>query len=220
MRVKTSAIYIFCFISIAFHAECQVFNTIIGREKLVSPNFGAIESHYGVKKESEPEDTTAAAAASILQIDYRRNTSLPLRRIRVTSTYGYRNHPVLGGISFHSGVDLATSQDTVFAIFDGTVAQTSYDNNLGLNIQLLHEGEVRSIYGHLSRIFMTTGQSILSGQAIGISGSTGRSTGEHLHFTVRRNDRIINPMLILKYLIESELNYEAMDLLNSLEITK
>lgn len=173
-----------------------------------------------IHKEKSLDDTVMVISKEVFRLVYQRNTSLPLHKIRITSAYGYRSHPILGSHGFHSGIDLAASRDTVFAIFDGTVVQASYDNNLGLNVQLHHTREISSIYGHMSRLLTVSGQAVSSGQAIGISGSTGRSTGEHLHFTVKMNNRTVDPVLVLQYLIDSELNYDAMDVINSMGKSK
>lgn len=215
-----TAIYILCFITIAFCAKSQGFNTITGSKRSDVPLFQEAESYNSVEHYIDSIDTAPIFQPQILKLSYRRNTSLPLRQIRITSAYGQRVHPLSGFHRFHSGVDLAARQDTIFAIFDGTVTNVSNDANLGINVQLDHAGEMKSIYGHMSHILTATGQTISSGQAIGITGNTGLSTGEHLHFTVKKDNRLVDPMLVLKYLIDSELNYQAMDVINSAQITR
>lgn len=127
---------------------------------------------------------------------------LPLRNLVLTSTYGNRVHPVTGKYAFHAGVDLRANRDTVYAILDGRVTHTGYHDALGVHIILQH-GEVQSVYGHLSGVFVFPGDSILAGSPIGITGATGRVTGEHLHFAVKYRDQFINPIKFLYQLLKS-----------------
>ncbi|MGM1428877.1 M23 family metallopeptidase [Sphingobacterium lactis] len=84
---------------------------------------------------------------------------------------------------------------------DGTVAETGYHRNLGNFVRIDH-GDVLSVYGHLSRITVEAGQQLTAGYPIGMTGSTGRATGEHLHFSIRRNGTYINPWKFLHGLIQ------------------
>ncbi|MCT1525820.1 M23 family metallopeptidase [Sphingobacterium hotanense] len=119
--------------------------------------------------------------------------SIPLRQLVVTSPYGYRIHPITGKRTFHHGVDFSARSDTVFAVIDGTVESIGNHPALGRFIRLSH-GQITTVYGHLSVIGVKAGQYVRSGQAMAITGSTGRSTGEHLHFTVRHHARTIDPI--------------------------
>lgn len=125
--------------------------------------------------------------------------SLPLDSMRTTSGYGMRIHPVHGKRAFHGGVDLAASADTVRCILDGTVHQSGYHGYLGYFVKIWHGGCL-SVYAHLSRYFVLVGETVASGQPIGITGSTGRVTGEHLHFAVHISGKHVNPMAFLKRL--------------------
>ncbi|MGF7079007.1 M23 family metallopeptidase [Mucilaginibacter sp. UYCu711] len=118
---------------------------------------------------------------------------LPLKNLYITSSFGYRRHPLTGNYTFHNGIDFRARSDTVYAIMDGVVSNASYDNLLGVSITLNHQ-EVTAVYGHLSRLFVTPGESIQAGQPIGITGGTGRVTGEHLHFSIRIKQQYIDPM--------------------------
>jgi len=125
---------------------------------------------------------------------------LPLKQLRLTSAYGYRVHPVTGKYAFHAGVDLRAHADTVFAVMDGEANTVAYDNLLGLHITLQHAA-VSSVYGHLSQAFVLPGKQVKSGDPIGITGSTGRVTGEHLHFSIRYGTLYINPLTFLYQLL-------------------
>jgi len=127
--------------------------------------------------------------------------SLPLKQLNLTSGYGYRVHPVTGKYAFHAGVDLRAHLDTVYAIADGIVTAAGYQSFLGLYIRLDQQG-LESVYGHLSRIGVMPGDTVISGQAIAISGSTGRVTGEHLHFSVLLQGKPIDPIKFLYHLLK------------------
>jgi murein DD-endopeptidase MepM/ murein hydrolase activator NlpD len=127
---------------------------------------------------------------------------LPLKYLHLTSPYGYRVHPITGRYAFHAGVDLRAKSDTVFAIMNGTVDEAAYDRLLGLYIRLDH-GQVQSVYGHLSQIFVIPGEPVTAGEPIGITGATGRVTGEHLHFSIRYQNHYIDPM---KFLYQTLIN--------------
>jgi murein DD-endopeptidase MepM/ murein hydrolase activator NlpD len=122
---------------------------------------------------------------------------LPLKHICLTSPYGFRIHPITGKYSYHAGIDLRARSDTVYAALPGTVERAAFDPFLGLYIKLAHS-DFGTIYGHLSQIFVLPSDSVGAGTAIGLSGSTGRTTGEHLHFAVQYHGRYIDP---LKFLI-------------------
>jgi murein DD-endopeptidase MepM/ murein hydrolase activator NlpD len=121
---------------------------------------------------------------------------LPLRHLQITSSYGYRVHPITGRYQFHKGIDLRARSDTVFAVLPGTVMTTAYDHLLGLYVRLDHS-DFQTSYGHLSQVFVLAGDSVSAGDPIGVSGSSGAVTGEHLHFAVSYHHSAINPIQFL-----------------------
>jgi murein DD-endopeptidase MepM/ murein hydrolase activator NlpD len=125
---------------------------------------------------------------------------LPLKNLKINSDYGYRIHPVTGRYAMHEGLDFRARSDTVFAILNGVVRSAGYDDRLGINICLSH-GEIESVYGHLSKILVGAQDSVTAGEAIGITGATGRVTGEHLHFGIRYRHHYINPIKFLYQLL-------------------
>ncbi|WP_340587339.1 M23 family metallopeptidase [Erythrobacter alti] len=120
---------------------------------------------------------------------------LPVSRVRLTSRYGYRIHPISGRGSSHSGIDLAVATGTpVVATAEGEVRTARYQGGYGLLVTVDHPGGVQTRYAHLSSIAVVPGQSVREGEFIGRSGSTGRSTGPHLHYEVRVDGRTVNPL--------------------------
>lgn len=120
---------------------------------------------------------------------------VPVDGYRLTSEYGMRVHPVLGGRRAHKGIDLATPVGTpVHAPADGMVGKAEWFSSYGLYIQLEHGGDMETRYGHLSRLNVAAGQFVHKGDVIGYVGTTGRSTGPHLHYEVRVAGEAVNPI--------------------------
>jgi len=131
----------------------------------------------------------------------RAQAGLPLKHLQLTSSYGNRIHPVTGIYAFHAGVDLRARSDTVFAVLPGIVEVEGFDPYLGIFIRL-RNGNFQTIYGHLSRLFVFKGDTVSSETELGITGSTGRVTGEHLHFEVKFHGTPIDPLAFLIALIK------------------
>jgi len=122
----------------------------------------------------------------------------PLPMAQLSSAYGPRLDPVTGSPGFHHGLDLAAPAGMeVYAARDGWVEEAGYDQNLGYVVVLGHEGGYRTVYGHLSEILVELKQPVRSGMIIGKVGSTGQSTGAHLHFEVRRKGSSRDPLPLL-----------------------
>lgn len=118
---------------------------------------------------------------------------------RQTSGFGTRIDPFRGVLGFHAGVDLASDSGTkIVASNDGRVEFAGWKTAYGNVIDVKHDYNFSTRYGHLSRILVRPGQVVKKGQALGVQGSTGRSTGEHLHYEVRYHDDPVNPGNFLK----------------------
>ena len=127
------------------------------------------------------------------------SVSYPLRYIKVTSPYGYRKDPFTGKSKFHGGLDLCARGDEVMAMMEGVVVKVGQDKTSGKYVTLRH-GRYTVSYCHLSKILIVKGAIVYPRDVVGITGSTGRSTGEHLHITCKLNGRSISPSLILDYI--------------------
>lgn len=117
---------------------------------------------------------------------------------RLTSKFGYRKNPFGGGSKFHKGIDIANSYGTdIIAAGSGVVTFCGNQSGYGKVVIIKHNSEYKTLYAHNSKILVSVGDSVKKGQAIGKMGSTGRSTGCHLHFEVHKNGQAINPLTIL-----------------------
>jgi murein DD-endopeptidase MepM/ murein hydrolase activator NlpD len=122
----------------------------------------------------------------------------PLQVLAVSSPFGPRNHPVTGIWGFHAGVDLTSPHGApVMAARSGVVAETGNDATMGNYILLDHSGGFTTFYAHLSTIAVSLMDSVRSGMIIGTVGSTGITTGSHLHFEIRQDNDPRDPMKLL-----------------------
>lgn len=118
---------------------------------------------------------------------------------RISDDYGNRIHPTLGVEKFHNGVDFAAPTGTpILAAYNGTVVGAGYNSSMGNYVMINHGDGLYTIYMHASALYVSAGESVTKGQQIGAVGSTGRSTGPHLHFSVRLNGNYVSPWNYLK----------------------
>jgi murein DD-endopeptidase MepM/ murein hydrolase activator NlpD len=132
----------------------------------------------------------------LLQIESNRRLGLPLANIgRISSQFGWRNDPLGLGTRLHAGIDLpGRAGSLVLASGGGVVAFAGWVGGYGNMVIIDHGQNVRTRYGHLMRTLVHTGEQISGGTAIGLLGSTGRSTGNHLHYELRIDGRAVNPL--------------------------
>lgn len=118
----------------------------------------------------------------------------PLKVFRLTSGFGMRENPVTGNVVMHQGIDLAAPEGTeVFAVFDGIVTEIGEDSIYGIYVIITHHNRLTSFYGHLQKTEIALRSEVRSGNLIGRVGSTGQSTGPHLHFELWQDGRPIDP---------------------------
>ena len=124
----------------------------------------------------------------------------PLKgRYYLSSSYGWRDSPFnTGKRSFHSGIDMAIASGTpIYAALDGTVSATGYNATYGNYVIITHHSGYKSLYAHMSKITCKKGNFVYTTTKIGEVGSTGLSTGPHLHFTVYKNGKTVNPLSLI-----------------------
>ncbi|HEX9955013.1 MAG TPA: M23 family metallopeptidase [Allosphingosinicella sp.] len=120
----------------------------------------------------------------------------PVKGVAFTSSYGVRSDPFRGTRAMHAGIDLAGPIGTpIYATADGVVGRSEYNSGgYGNLVELNHGRGIQTRYGHLSRSMVSAGQRVKRGDVIGLMGSTGRSTGSHLHYEVRIDGKAVNPV--------------------------
>ncbi len=113
---------------------------------------------------------------------------------RISDDYGNRIHPTLGVEKFHNGIDLAAPNGSpILAAYDGEVVAAAYSSSMGNYVMIDHGDSLYTIYMHASALYVSKGDAVTKGQQIAAVGSTGRSTGPHLHFGVRKNGGYVSP---------------------------
>ncbi len=190
------------------HAKAQ-FNTVScpgNRYKVVEENLSrttngtevTLESITSENEKSVPDKVSLSSTDTKKKEQVARYLSVcyPLSHIKINSPYGYRKDPFTGKRKFHNGIDLHARSAKVFAMMQGQVIAVGQDNVSGKYVTLQH-GNFTVSYCHLSQIFVSQGQAVLSGDVVGITGNTGRSTGEHLHITCKYKGHSINPSIII-----------------------
>lgn len=157
------------------------------------------ESITSENEKSVPDKVSLSSADTKKKEQVARYLSVcyPLSHIKINSPYGYRKDPFTGKKKFHNGIDLHARSAKVFAMMQGRVIAVGQDKVSGKYVTLQHGGFTVS-YCHLSRVSASQGQIVKAGDVVGITGNTGRSTGEHLHITCKFNGISINPMLFFK----------------------
>ncbi len=133
-------------------------------------------------------DTSERGVVSIPSI-------MPVRGVRTTSNFGMRSDPFRGNRRRHNGIDLAGPIGTpIYATADGVVSKAQWFGGYGRYIQIEHGGAMQTRYGHMSRLNVRANQRVRKGEVIGYMGSSGRSTGSHLHYEVRISGKPVNPL--------------------------
>jgi murein DD-endopeptidase MepM/ murein hydrolase activator NlpD len=122
----------------------------------------------------------------------------PVAKMDYSSNFGIRSDPFRGTAAMHAGVDIRGPLGTpIYATADGIVAESDRRGGYGNLVEIDHGKGIATRYGHLSRLLVTAGARVKRGQVIGLMGSTGRSTGSHLHYEVRMDGRAVNPVPFL-----------------------
>ena len=110
------------------------------------------------------------------------------KKLKTSSKFGYRIHPIYHQLKFHAGIDMTTTTtDTIVVSADGVVEQVGYQSGLGNYIVVRHQFGFMTLYGHLKAIFVKPKQVIVVTQSIGLMGNTGMVTGKHLHYAIIKN---------------------------------
>lgn len=119
---------------------------------------------------------------------------------RITSKFGNRDHPISGKASFHNGVDIAAPVGTpVLAPADGHISEAWEHDRGGICLAMVDKSGVRFGFAHLQKRFVSVGDQVKAGQDIALSGNTGKSTGPHLHFTVKAHGWWVDPLKYFKF---------------------
>lgn len=132
------------------------------------------------------------------------SVSFPLKQLRVNSPFGKRKDPFTGKNAQHNGIDLFARSDDVYSIMQGKVIKSGVDRKSGIYVKMQY-GDYTVSYCHLSKAVVKRGDIVNAGEIIGISGNTGtRSTGEHVHISVKYKSHYIDPTILFDYVRETQ----------------
>ena len=129
----------------------------------------------------------------------------PLRHISVTSPFGYRRDPFTKRKALHNGLELKANYEPAYAMMQGEVIKVGRDKRSGLYVTLRH-GDFTISYCHLSQSLVTKGTQVYPGTVIAMTGNSGRSTGPHLHLTLKKDGKNINPAILLNLIKQTSMS--------------
>jgi murein DD-endopeptidase MepM/ murein hydrolase activator NlpD len=207
MKIQTKIFLTICAISMTHTISYAQFNTVSMEKSFYKVEVATAsdkvdeDNRRGIV--STPETvTTEHEARELTPVSIFR---LPLDTLVATSPYGYRIDPFTRKRKMHSGMDFRASSDKVYAMMPGRVLKVGYDKISGNYVTLQH-GSITVSYCHLSQVLKNKNELVTVGEVVGVTGNTGRSTGEHLHLTCKIKGRAIDPSLILDYITRLTLN--------------
>ena len=156
------------------------------------------------QREEEAKRLAARRAARLAGVELPREPGAPGQLLwpvsgPITSPFGWRMHPILHRMILHRGIDIGVPTGTpIAAAAEGRIIVASYQGGCGNMVAIDHHGGLSTMYCHMSQIFVSVGQDVQRGQAIGAAGSTGLSTGPHVHFQVMQNGNPVDPIGFLR----------------------
>ena len=211
IRLKIIILLFLLFKINTIFSQSTVFNTIRKWEKVTNSSVVAIPVKTDSLVNFSADNHSSETIVSITTNKHEKRLknfkplekipfSYPLKKLVITSHFGYRIHPVTGNNKFHNGIDLKAFYEPVFAVFSGSIEQVGWGEKEGYYVIVKHAENVQTIYCHLAKTRLQKNESVQAGQVIGISGNTGQSTGPHLHFAVKFKGRYLDPMQVLRNL--------------------
>lgn len=173
--------------------------TLVDMQELLDKK--GIKKHLSVGGEFIPPDRLSLSYIEFMKQDideiYNTMKGLPLGRPlegKLNSRFGYRKDPFKSSLGFHTGIDIdAEYGESVVATADGTVSKAGWHHSYGKTVIIEHKDGYETLYGHLSKLTVKEGEKVTAGEVIGKAGSTGRSSGTHLHYEVIKNGKRVDP---------------------------
>lgn len=156
------------------------------------------QSEAATDGQGETDATEAGERAVFTPVFLTVNLKPPLREGNITSDFGYRVSPISGKYSLHTGLDIAAPEKSeIFAAYGGTVEKSDENIVRGKYVILRHSNSLTTTYNHCSKLLVKEGERVRTGERIALVGSTGASTGNHLHFEITVDGKYVNPRWVL-----------------------
>lgn len=163
------------------------------KDNITTDNLSSFNGVFSQKSLKPPEGATFAPFMVTGDM------KLPLEKFTLTSDFGYRNHPITEELDFHRGIDLAAPQgENIYSSFFGEVTDVGVSDIYGNYIEITHSKNLKTVYSHCEKIIAKEGMKVKTGDRIATVGSTGISTGPHVHFEIIANDKYCDPMWIFE----------------------
>lgn len=189
---------LFLFLSLYTSELLAQFYTIKPIERTAFKIISKIDSVHSLTPETDRKDENES---KLDEESHLLGFSSPLDTpIIITSPYGYRKDPFTGKMRFHHGLDLKSNSSTVLSMLGGKVKKTGYEKKGLGNYITMKYGDFELTYGHLSTILVSEKDFVPPGHPLGVSGSTGRSTGDHLHLSLKHKGKKTNPLPFLLFI--------------------
>ena len=209
MKLQGKILFAFCAITMMHTTSYAQFNTVSMEKSIYKVEVASSSAKSATVDMSKSE---SLATHEMTEHEVKKPTPenifrLPLDTLIVTSPYGYRTDPFTRKRKMHNGIDFRASGDNVYAMMAGKVLKVGYDKVSGNYITLQH-GSITVSYCHLSEVLKRKNDLVAVGEVVGVTGNTGRSTGEHLHLTCKIKGRAIDPSLILGFIQRNVISYK------------
>ena len=192
------------FLNMPLHAQFNTIGTIHGKRINATnpsmPQEAMTDSTEESLSEAVASDNNGNEQLADSAFDEREKktvVSLPLKKIQINSKFGMRMHPIYHKRIMHNGVDLHARHEDVLSMLPGRVIRVGYDSRSGKFV-VVQSANYTVSYCHLSRQYVRQNDFVYAGQPLGLTGSTGAATGEHLHLTTKKDGKAFNPVILLQ----------------------
>lgn len=202
MKKSILVILTSAFVPIVSFAQFNTIGDVARRPSIISINNPSEQTV--APKDSVQNDTAFAEIPDRMEGKEERlrtylSVSFPLKKIQINSKFGMRKHPVYHKYMMHNGLDLHARHEEVLSMLPGKVLRVGYDNRSGKYVTVQTANYTVS-YCHLSEQYVKPNDYLHAGEPLGLTGSTGASTGEHLHLTTKKDGKAFDPTILLNYI--------------------
>ena len=199
MKKSILVILISAFVPIVSYAQFNTIGDVSSRPSVISiknPSEQTIAPKDSVQSDSASTEIPDRIEGKEERLRTYLSVSFPLKKIQINSKFGMRMHPVYHKYIMHNGIDLHARHEDVLSMLPGKVLRVGYDSRSGKYVTVQTANYTVS-YCHLSSSKVTIGRYVKAGEIIGVSGNTGMSTGPHLHLTIKKDGKAIDPIILL-----------------------